>query len=480
MLTYDKLFIGGRWRSPQTDALIDVISPHTTEVVGRVPQAAPSDVDAAVAAARRAFDRGDWPGTPVAQRSACVARFAELYAARLDEMAELITTEMGCPINFSRLIQAPAPWMILSNFIGVAEAYPWEEMRPGPMGETIVRSEAVGVVGIITPWNVPQTVLMSKLAPALLAGCAVVVKPAPESPLNAMLMAELLAEAGIPEGVVSVLPGGPQVGEYLVTHPGVDKVAFTGSTPVGRRIGALCGERLKRVSLELGGKSAAIILDDADLDAAVEGLKFASLMNSGQACIAQTRILTSRQRYGDVVEALSAAVGAMRVGDPMDQATEIGPLVSEKQLRRVENYIAVGLEEGAKITVGGGGRPDPRMRGWYVRPTVFADVSNDMRIARDEIFGPVLCVIPYRDEEDAVRLANDSEYGLSGSVWTNDLEAGMRVARLVRTGMMSVNGAIHDLSAPAGGYKASGIGREFGREGLGAYVELKSIARPAA
>jgi betaine-aldehyde dehydrogenase len=293
-------------------------------------------------------------------------------------------------------------------------------------------------------------------------------------------MADLLVQAGVPTGVVSVLPAGREVGEYLVRHPGIDKVAFTGSTAAGRRIGAICGEQLKRCSLELGGKSAAIILDDADLPSTIEGLKFASLMNNGQACVAQTRILASRDRYREVVDALGEMVGALQVGDPADPATEIGPLVAERQQERVEKYVALGQEEGARLVTGGNGRPDGLEKGWYVRPTVFADVDNSMRIAREEIFGPVLTVIPFDDERDAVRIANDSEYGLAGSVWTGDVSRGLDIARRVRTGTYGVNQYTMDFIAPFGGYKASGIGREFGAEGLEEYVELKSIAMPAA
>jgi len=339
----------------------------------------------------------------------------------------------------------------------------------------IVRHEAVGVVAAIVPWNVPQFVTMSKLAPALLAGCAIVVKPAPETPLDGFLMAELLEEAGIPKGVVSVLPAGREVGEHLVRHPGVDKVAFTGSTAAGRRIAAICGEQLKRVSLELGGKSAAIILDDADLAATVEGLKFASLMNNGQACVAQTRILASRTRYDEVVDALSTMVSSLKVGDPSDPTTEVGPLVAKRQQERVEKYIALGQEEGARVVVGGNGMPSGVDKGWYVQPTVFANAKNDMRIAREEIFGPVVAVIPFDDVNDAVRIANDSEYGLAGSVWTSDGDTGMKIARRVRAGTFGVNQYTMDFVAPFGGYKASGIGREFGKEGLEHYLELKSI-----
>jgi betaine-aldehyde dehydrogenase len=473
---YSELFIGGEWRLPSDRAYIEVISPHTEEVIGRVPAATEHDVDAAVAAARDAFDNSDWPRLAPEERSAAVQKFSDAYAAHIPEMAEVITTEMGSPITFSNLAQSPAPWLMLNTFIQTAAEYPWEERRQGSLaGEVIVRREPVGVVAAIVPWNVPQFVTMSKLAPALLAGCTIVIKPAPETPLDAFLMAEILQEAGIPKGVVSVVPAGREVGEHLVRHPGVDKVAFTGSTAAGRRIAALCGEQLKRVSLELGGKSAAILLDDADLEATMAGLKFASLMNNGQACVAQTRILASRNRYDEVVGALGEMVGSLAVGDPHDPATEIGPLVAERQQERVEKYIALGEEEGAKVVVGGSGPPAGYDRGWYVKPTVFADVDNSMRIAQEEIFGPVLAVIPYDSADDAVRIANDSDYGLAGSVWTADPEVGMDIAGRVRTGTFGINQYTMDFVAPFGGYKASGLGREFGAEGLDHYTELKSI-----
>jgi len=474
--SYDRLYIGGEWVEPAGSDVIEVISPHTEEPVGRVPEATEADVDRAVAAARRAFDQGDWPRRSPAERAEVVQKFSELYAARIPELAEVITEEMGSPITFSNLAQSPAPWMMLTSFIETAAKFPWEEIRQGVLGtDVIVRREAVGVVGAIVPWNVPQFVTMSKLAPALLAGCAIVLKPSPETPLDAMILADILDEAGVPKGIVSVLPAGREVGEHLVRHPGVDKIAFTGSTAAGRRIAGICGEQLKRVSLELGGKSAAIVLDDADLETTMAGLKFASLMNNGQACVAQTRILASRARYGDVVDALGEMVGGMTVGDPRQDGTEIGPLVAQRQQERVEKYIALGQEEGARVVVGGSGRPAGMDTGWYVQPTVFADASNDMRIAQEEIFGPVLTVIPYDDVDDAVRIANDSEYGLAGSVWTADAAAGLDIAGRVRTGTFGVNQYTMDFVAPFGGYKASGLGREFGEEGLDHYVELKSI-----
>ena len=476
MQVHDKLYIGGEWVAPAGADVIDVISPHSEEIVGRVPEGTTADIDRAVAAARHAFDEGEWPRMAPAERIAAVQRFCDVYAARMMDMAQIITTEMGSPISFSQLAQSPAPWMMLSTFIQIATEHEWEEERTGVLGSpVIVRSEGVGVVGAIVPWNVPQFVTMSKLAPALLSGSTIVIKPSPETPLDAMLMAELLDEAGIPKGVVSVIPAGREVGEHLVRHRGVDKIAFTGSTAAGRTIASICGEQLKRVSLELGGKSAAIILDDADLVHTMEGLKFASLMNNGQACVAQTRILASRKNYDTVVEALAETVRGMTVGDPDDPTTEIGPLVAERQQERVEKYIALGQEEGARVIVGGNGRPAGFDKGWYVQPTVFADVDNSMRIAQEEIFGPVLAVIPFDDVDDAVRIANDSEFGLAGSVWTGDAALGLDIARRVRTGTYGVNQYTMDFVAPFGGFKASGVGREFGREGLDHYLELKTI-----
>ena len=477
-LDQSTFFIDGDWAAPATGDTIQVVSPHSEQVIATVPEGSKADIDAAVDAARRAFDHGPWPRLSPQERIDVVQNFSNLYAGRMGDMAEVISTEMGSPLSFSNLAQAPAPWMQIEAFLAIAREFPWEEARAGSLGEVIVRHEPVGVVAAIPPWNVPQFTIMSKLIPALLAGCTIVIKPAPETPLDTYLMAELLQEAGVPAGVVNIVAAGREVGEHLVRHPGIDKVAFTGSTAAGRAIGAICGEQLKRVSLELGGKSAAIVLDDADLAATVEGLKFTALMNSGQACVAQTRILASRANYDNVVEALAAGIGGMQVGDPLDPATEIGPMVAQRQQERVEKYIALGQEEGARVVLGGNGMPDGLSSGWYVRPTIFADVSNEMRIAQEEIFGPVLSVIPFDDVNDAVRIANDSEYGLAGTVWTGDVEAGLDVARQVRAGTYGVNTYTMDFAAPFGGFKNSGIGREFGPEGLSHYTELKSIYKP--
>jgi aldehyde dehydrogenase (NAD+) len=477
MREHDRLYIGGEWVAPAGTGTIDVVSPHSEEVIGRVPEAVPQDMERAVAAAREAFDSGPWPRMAPAERAAVVARLAELYAQRLGDLSELITAEMGSPITFSQLGQTGQAHAVYAYFAGLGADVAWEEERAGLMGPVTVRREPVGVVAAIVPWNVPQFIIALKLAPALIAGCTIVIKPALETPLDGYVLADLLTEAGVPKGVVSIVAAGPETGEHLVRHPGVDKVAFTGSTAAGRRIGGICGEQLKRCTLELGGKSAAIILDDADLPTTMGWLKMASLMNNGQACVAQTRILASRTRYSEVVDALAETVRGMTVGDPADPATEIGPLVTERQRERVENYIRIGQEEGAKVALGGPGRPYDR--GWYVTPTVFAGVTNDMRIAREEIFGPVLSVIPYEDEADAVRIANDSEYGLAGTVWTADAGRGLEIARRVRTGTYGVNMYMIESSSPFGGYKCSGVGRELGPEGLSAYLEYKSIARMA-
>lgn len=471
MYIWDQLYIGGAWSAPSSADVIEVRSPHDGSPVGRVPLAGPGDIDAAVAAAREAFDLGPWPRMTPEERIAVVDRFAAGYADRVDELGTVITAEMGSPRWFSELGQGPGALTILQLAIGNAKNYPWE-IRRGP---SVIRREPVGVVGVITPWNVPQLVIMPKLVPALLAGCAVIVKPSPEAPLDAMIMAELLDTAGFPPGVVSILPGDGVAGRYLVEHPGVDKIAFTGSSAVGRWIGGSCGQALKRCSLELGGKSAAIILDDAGLDRTVTGLKFASLLNNGEACVAQTRILAPRSRYTEVVDALAAMVSELPVGDPSAVDTYIGPLVSKAHRDRVAGYIDIGVAEGATVAAGGPGAIAGLEQGHYVRPTLFSDVTPDMRIGREEVFGPVLSVLAYDDEADAIRLANDSDYGLAGSVWTRDRQHGLEIARQIRTGTFGINGYFTDVDVPFGGYKASGIGREYGPEGFDQYIEFKSV-----
>ncbi|MFG2005377.1 aldehyde dehydrogenase [Spirillospora sp. NPDC048911] len=477
MREHDRLFIGGQWTAPAGTGTIDVISPHTEEVIGRVPEGTEADMDAAVASARQAFDQGPWPRMTPAERAEILGRLSAIYAERQQAMADLVTEEMGSPILFSIFGQAAMPQMVLQYYVDLAASFTWEEERQGMLGPVTVTREPVGVVAAIYPWNVPQFTLMLKLAPALIAGCTVVAKPSPETPLDAYLLAEWIEEAGVPDGVINIVPAGREVGAYLVSHPGVDKVAFTGSTDAGRKIGAACGELLRPVTLELGGKSAAIILEDADLAATIEGFKMAALMNNGEACAAQTRILAPRSRYDEVADALVTMVGALNVGDPADYGTEIGPLVAKRQQERVEGYIRIGQDEGAKVIAGGLNRPHDR--GWYVAPTVFGGVTNDMRIAQEEIFGPVLSLISYEDEDDAVAIANDSRYGLGGSVWTADVGHGVDVARRIRTGSCGVNLYVLDPNTPFGGYKDSGLGRELGPEGLSPYLEYKAIPRSA-
>ena len=477
-MRHDELFIGGSWQPPRTAQRIEVVSPHTEAPVASVAAAAPADVNHAVATAREAFDVGPWPGTDPAERIDVVRRLAQSYGERRSDMADLITAEVGAPTSFAQRAQVALPWTMMTAFCDLAETFPWRELRPGRYGSDIlIRREPVGVVAAVVPWNMPQFLIVTKLIPALLAGCSVVLKPAPESPLDAILLAEIIAESDLPAGVVSVLPGGSETGEHLVSHPGVDKVSFTGSTTAGRAVAAACATDLKRVSLELGGKSAAIVLDDADPTAVASAIRSASLSNSGQICNALTRILVPESRAAEFTDALAAEMTSLVVGDPTDQATQVGPLVTQRQQRRVTGYLEQGVHEGARIVVGGAGMPIGLDRGWYVRPTLFDRADNSMSIAREEIFGPVLTVVHYSGVDDAIGIANDSDYGLAGSVFTGDDERGLEVAAAVRTGTFGVNqGYPMDPFAPFGGVKDSGYGRELGREGFDGYTDTKSIA----
>ena len=477
MITHERLFIGGDWVAPAGTDVIEVVSPHTEQVIGRVPAGTTADIDRAVAAARAAFDTGPWPRTDPAERAAAVGRLAEIFAGRTGEMAALITAEMGSPISYTQRIQA-WPANFLAYFAQLGAEYTWEEERPGMIGPVTVRRQPVGVVAAITPWNLPQFLIMTKLAPALVAGCTVVLKPAPETPLDPYLLAEMVQQAQIPPGVVNIVAAGREVGEHLVSHPGVDKVAFTGSTAAGRRVGGICGQQVKRCSLELGGKSAAIVLDDADLAAVADWVR---RIPPGQHRADLRRAdpdpglprplpggCRCPRRHGRDHD-------GGRPGRPGHRDRSAGGPAPAGPRRGLP---ARSVRRGRPVVVGGPAASG-RTTGWYVAPTVFAGVDNDMRIAREEIFGPVLTVIPYQDETDAVRIANDSDYGLGGAVWTGDLAHGMDLARQVRTGSYGVNTSYpFDPNTPFGGFKTSGIGRELGPEGLAAYLEYQSIARP--
>jgi aldehyde dehydrogenase (NAD+) len=473
-----ELFIGGAWEAPAGGGHLGVVSPSSEEVVGEVPAAASPDIDRAVAAARRAFDEGPWPRMTPTERAEVLARAADGLRKREADIAGVTVDEMGCAISQAPMAQTGMVAALFDYYAALAADYEFERFVTAGSRAGLVTSEPVGVVAVIVPWNAPVTLASWKTAPALAAGCTVVIKPAPEAPLSNFILAEALEEAGVPCGVVSVVPADRVVGEHLVTHPGVDKVAFTGSTAAGKRIMSLCGEQVKRVSLELGGKSAAIILDDADVAAVMDRLVHGAMHMSGQVCGAHTRVLVPRSVYGLAVDSAAAVAAHVPVGDPHDPATLVGPLVAERQRTRVEGYISLAVSDGARVAAGGG-RPAALPRGWYVEPTILADVDNSMRVAREEIFGPVLCLIPYDGEDDAVRIANDSPYGLSGGVWTGDPARGLRVAKRMRTGSIAINGTYPPFPlVPFGGFKESGLGRELGPEGLANFLEPRSIGLP--
>lgn len=476
MITQDTLFIGGEFVAPAGTDRIDVVNPATEEILGSCPEGTTADVDRAVAAAREAFDHGPWPKMSPSERADAIARLSAALQARGADIADLITKENGSPSSWSIMGQVFSATMVLDSYVDIAKNHDWVTERQGALSPVTVRKAPVGVCAGIIPWNAPLFISVLKLGPALAAGCTMVLKPAPDTPLDAYLLADAIVEAEIPPGVVNIVAAHREVSEYLVRHPDIDKVSFTGSVAAGRKIGAICGEQLKRMTLELGGKSAAIILDDVDLDAVMGDLINSGLMNNGQVCGAQTRLLISRNRYDDVVDAIGQAMSQMSVGDPLDPTIAIGPLVNASQRDRVAGYQKLGVEEGA-VVVTGGGQPDGA--GYYIEPTLFANATNDMRIAREEIFGPVLTAIPYDDEADAVRIANDSDMGLCGSVWSTDLDHAAELAAQVRTGSVTINSSmILDMKAPFGGFKSSGIGRELGPEGIAPYTELQTIITP--
>ncbi|MEU1371846.1 aldehyde dehydrogenase [Streptomyces sp. NPDC005803] len=473
--SYDSLYIGGEWHKPSSSEALTVTSASTGLPIGQVPLSTHADADTAVAAARRAFnDPTGWAHWQPVERARALLRLADELDARKEEMARRVSAQNGMPYSTSINFEAAVPAGVLRYYAALLEQTPTEERRAGAMGgTTLIHRTPLGVVAAIVPWNFPQTLTFFKLAPALAAGNTIVVKPSSETLLDFALLGEAVAAAGIPAGVVNILTNGKGLGEYLVGHPDIDKISFTGSTPVGREIAGRAGKLLRPVTLELGGKSAALILDDADLASNTEALFFASLLNNGQTCFASTRILAPRSRYDEVVGFYEALAKGSVVGDALDHATQIGPMVSATHRSTVEGYIQRGIADGATL-VTGGGRPDIDS-GWFVTPTIFADVDNTLAIAREEIFGPVLSIIPYEGDDEAIRIANDSEYGLGGTVWTSDSERALRVAKQVQTGTIGINHYLPDVAAPYGGVKGSGVGRELGPEGLAHYQQLHSV-----
>jgi aldehyde dehydrogenase (NAD+) len=466
----DKLYIGGEWVDPSGDETIDVVNSSTEEVMGRIPQSTSADVDRAVAAARKAFET--WSQTTLAERADLMRAIAGALAARADELASTIAQELGMPVAFSKAIQAGLPTMTFTSMPGLLEEVVWEQ----EVGNSTVVREPIGVVGAITPWNFPLHQIAAKTAPALAVGCTIVLKPSEVAPLNAFILAEIMEEVGAPAGIFNLVTGtGPVVGEAIASHPGVDIVSFTGSTRAGRRVSELAAKDVKPVALELGGKSPNVILADADLETAVTDGIAKCFFNSGQTCSALTRMLVPRAKLEEAEKIAAAVASAYTTGECFDPEAKLGPLVSDTQRERVRGYIRKGVEEGARLVTGGDDPPEGSQRGYFVRPTVFSDVSNDMTIAQEEIFGPVLVIIPYDDEEDAVRIANDTVYGLAGGVWSADEEHAKRIARRIRTGQVEINGGAFNPLAPFGGYKQSGHGRELGQFALEEYLQVKSL-----
>jgi len=465
-----QFYIGGRWVDPTEPRSLDVVNPATEAVIGRIAIGGAKDVDLAVAAARDAFET--YSRTTREERLALLERIVPAYQARYEDLAKTISLEMGAPIWLARAAQAATGIMHLKTMIEVLKNYPFEETR----GTTMIRREPVGVCGLITPWNWPVNQIMCKVAPALAAGCTMVLKPTEIAPLNAVLIAEILHEAGVPAGVFNLVNGdGPGVGQAMSAHPGIDMMSFTGSTRAGIQVAKAAADSVKRVAQELGGKSANVILDDADLAKAVGGGVTGCFLNSGQSCNAPTRMLVPAARHAEAVAIAKAVATGVKVGDPFADGITLGPVVSEAQWNKIQGLIQKGIDEGATLVAGGPGRPEGLSKGYFVRPTVFADVRNDMTIAREEIFGPVLSILPYRDEEEAIRIANDTPYGLSGYVSAGDLERARRVAARLRTGEVHLNGAGADFNAPFGGYKQSGNGREWGEFGFEDFLEVKAV-----
>jgi aldehyde dehydrogenase (NAD+) len=470
VITRDAIFINGAWVPSTGTGTLPVTNSTTEEIMGTIPDGTPEDVDAAVAAAKAAFPA--WSATPAVERAKYCARIADALGARMDEVATLVSQEVGMVKALSKVIQAGLPYNSFNVIPQVVADFVWEEK----VGNSLVVHEPVGVVGAITPWNYPLHQIAAKVAYALGAGCTIVLKPSEIAPLNAFVLGDIIAEVGLPAGVFNLVAGtGPVVGEAIARHPDVDMVSFTGSTRAGKRVGELCMQRVARVALELGGKSANIILEDADFPKAVKDGVFKAFLNSGQTCSALTRMVVPRSRLVEVEQIAAKTAEAMKPGDPFAADSKLGPLVSQLQWDRVQALIGAGIDEGAKLVTGGPGKPEGLETGYFVKPTVFSEVRRDMRIAQQEIFGPVLSILPYDTEEEAIEIANDSDYGLAGGVWAGDQEHAVAVARRIRTGQVEVNGGAFNPNAPFGGYKQSGIGREYGSFGLEEFLEVKSL-----
>ena len=466
----DRLYVGGRWITPSGGETIEVVNPASEAVIARIPAANEVDANAAVESARAALEA--WGDLPLFERLNLLERLLEALSARSEEIAQTISAEVGMPLKLSRKIQAGLPSAVLESTLGVARGFPFEET----VGHSLVWREPVGVVACITPWNYPLHQAMAKIAPALAAGCTVVLKPSELAPLSTFILAEAVESAGFPPGVFNLVTGyGPVVGEALASHPGVDMVSFTGSTAAGRRVIELASRTVKRTALELGGKSAAVVLQDADLPGAVKGTIASCFLNSGQTCSAHTRLLVPSSLHEEAAALAAEAAALYTPGDPLDPATRLGPLVSFAQRERVLNYIRKGINEGARLASGGLERPADPERGYFVQPTVFAAVRPEMVIAREEIFGPVLCILPYDNEEEAVAMANGTPYGLAAGVWSGDQERATRLARRLKAGQVDINGARFNILAPFGGVRQSGYGREFGRYGLEEFLVTKSV-----
>jgi acyl-CoA reductase-like NAD-dependent aldehyde dehydrogenase len=473
MQSRDEIYVNGKWAPSAGDGSIDVVNPSNEAVIGSVPDGTAADVDAAVAAAKAAFP--EWSGRSLEDRLGFIEKLGAGLAARAEEIGALISSEVGMPATLSTMIQAGMPAATTAGVPETARNFDFEET----ISRSLVTREPVGVVGCITPWNYPLHQIMAKVAPAMAVGCTVVLKPSEVAPLNAFVLAEIIDGLGFPAGVFNLVSGvGPVVGEAIAAHPDVDMVSFTGSTRAGTRVAEVAAANVTRVHQELGGKSANIVLDDADFEKAIPSAVGAAYLNSGQTCSALTRLLVPADRMDEAAELAAATAAGFTVGPADDAGSRLGPLVSQAQWDRVQGYIQTGIDEGATLVTGGTGKPDGLDAGYYVKPTVFADVDNSMTIAQEEIFGPVLSIIGYEDEEDAVRIANDSEYGLSGGVWSSDNDRAIAVAKRLRTGQVDMNGSFLNTDAPFGGYKKSGNGRELGRYGLAEFLEAKQINLP--